>query len=143
MNLSLATLDRVPRTVARPAFDPRLLKPGILHLGVGNFHRAHQAVYTEDAIAMRGGDWGIVGVSLRRPDMPALLAPQDNLYTVETLGIERHVRVIGVVGRTLAAPDSRTELFGCFAAPGIRIVSLTITEKGYCLDGSGALAEDH
>ena len=143
MNLSLATLDRVSATVARPSFDPRQLKPGILHLGVGNFHRAHQAVYTEDAIARRGGDWGVVGVSLRRPDTPALLAPQDNLYTVETLGIERHVRVMGVIGRTLTAPDSRANLFGNFAQPGIRVVSLTITEKGYCLDGSGALAEDH
>jgi fructuronate reductase len=143
MNLTLATLDRLPRTVARPTFDPPTLKPGILHLGVGNFHRAHQAVYTEDAIAKRGGDWGIVGVSLRRPDVPALLQPQDNLYTVEMLGAERHVRVVGVIGRTLTAPQSRTELFGHFSAPHIRIVSLTITEKGYCLDGTGALAEDH
>ena len=143
MNLSLATLDRVPLTVARPAFDPRRLKPGILHLGVGNFHRAHQAVYTEDAITKRGGDWGIVGVSLRRPDIPALLTPQDNLYAVETLGTERHVRVMGVIGHTLTAPDSRAELFGHFSAPHIRIVSLTITEKGYCLDGTGVLAEDH
>jgi fructuronate reductase len=143
MNLSLATLDRVPRNIARPSFDPRRLKTGILHLGVGNFHRAHQAIYTEDAIAKRGGDWGIVGVSLRRPDMPALLTPQDNLYTVETLGVERHLRVMGVIGRTLTAPESRAELFGHLSAPHLRIVSLTITEKGYCLDGSGALAEDH
>src|SRR5215472_15354470 len=128
MNLSLATLDRVPRTVARPAFDPRLLKPGILHLGVGNFHRAHQAVYTEDAIARRGGDWGIVGVSLRRPDVPALLGPQDNLYTLETLGETRDLRVIGVIGRTLTAPEARSELFSHFASAAIRIMSLTITE---------------
>ena len=143
MKLSLATLDQVPRSIARPAFDPRRLKPGILHLGVGNFHRAHQAVYTEDAIAKRGGDWGIIGVSLRRPDVPALLQPQDNLYAVEMLGTERHVRVMGILGRTLTAPESRAELFGYFAAPNISIVSLTITEKGYCLDGTGALAEDH
>ena len=96
MPLSLKTLDRLPPAIARPRFDPRALKPGILHLGVGNFHRAHQAVYTEDAIAKRGGDWGIVGVSLRRPDMPQLLAPQDNLYTVETLAAERSLRVMGV-----------------------------------------------
>lgn len=142
-NLSLAALDQVPASVARPAFDPRSLKAGILHLGVGNFHRAHQAVYTEDAIAKRGGDWGIVGVSLRRPDVPALLQPQDNLYSVETLGRERHVRVMGVIGRTLTAPESRAELFAQFSAPNIRVVSLTITEKGYCLDSAGALAEDH
>lgn len=142
-HLTLAALDRIPASVARPAFDPRALTAGILHLGVGNFHRAHQAVYTEDAIARHGGNWGIVGVSLRRPDVPALLQPQDNLYSVETLGQERHVRVMGVIGRTLTAPDSRAALFANFAAPNIRVVSLTITEKGYCLDSPGALAEDH
>ncbi len=143
MNLSLATLDHVPRSVARPAFDPRSLKSGILHLGVGNFHRAHQAVYTEDAIAKRGGDWGIVGVSLRHPDIPSRLAPQDNLYTVETLGTERRLRVMGVIRHTLTAPGARDELLRRFASSAIRIVSLTVTEKGYCLDSSGALAEDH
>ena len=67
--LSLATLDRVPPAVARPAYDPRSVGTGIVHLGIGAFHRAHQAIYTDDALAQKGGAWGICGVSLRSPDV--------------------------------------------------------------------------
>lgn len=139
MRLSLAALDRLPRNIARPAFDPRTLRCGILHLGVGNFHRAHQAVFTEDAMAKAGGDWGIIGVSLRRPDTANLLDPQDGLYTVETLGEEKSWRVIGALRRVLVAPapGAGRELFAAFADPNIHIVTLTITEKGYGLSADG------
>ncbi|HYT96952.1 MAG TPA: mannitol dehydrogenase family protein, partial [Casimicrobiaceae bacterium] len=63
--LSLATLDRVPPAVARPAYDPRSVAIGIVHLGIGAFHRAQTAVFSDDALAIERADWGICGVSLR------------------------------------------------------------------------------
>ena len=65
MRLSLETLAEVPASVARPGYDASAIRSGVVHLGVGAFHRAHQAVYTDDAIAAAGGNWGIVGVSMR------------------------------------------------------------------------------
>ena len=79
--LSEATFARLPSTV-RPACRRQDLSCGIVHLGVGAFHRAHQAVYTELALEQASGPWGICGVSLRRPEMRDRLAPQDGLYTV-------------------------------------------------------------
>ena len=93
--LSEATLPRLPAGVARPAYDRSRLKPGILHIGPGAFHRAHQCVFTEDAMAATGGDWGVIGVSLRSPALRDALGPQDELYAVETLG--GGVRVMGVL----------------------------------------------
>ena len=84
--LNAAALARLPAAIARPAFDPARLKSGIVHLGIGAFHRAHQAVFTEDAIEAAGGDWGIIGASLKQPGVPDTLAAQDSLYTVEILG---------------------------------------------------------
>ena len=63
--LSLGTLAALPEAVARPAYEPASVGIGIVHLGIGAFHRAHQAIYTDDALAQAGGDWGICGVSLR------------------------------------------------------------------------------
>lgn len=125
--------------VRRPAIDVAGLRCGIVHLGVGAFHRAHQAVFTEDAIAQAGGDWGIVGVSLRRPDVPDALAPQDGLYAVETLAAERGYRIVGALRRTLGAPRSPAEVLAALAAPTTHVVTLTVTEKGYGLDARGAL----
>ena len=65
MRLNLSNLPSLPATIQRPAFNPATLGIGIVHLGIGSFHRAHQAVYTDDAIAAAGGDWGICGVSLK------------------------------------------------------------------------------
>src|SRR5579863_5123617 len=87
----------LPANVGRPAFDPAKLKSGIVHLGIGAFHRAHQAVFTEDAIEAGGAEWGIVGASLRRADVPDALGRQDCLYTVERLGEAARYRVIGAM----------------------------------------------
>ena len=81
--LSLATLATLPPTVARPDYDPRAVATGILHLGLGAFHRAHQAVYT-DAILATDPRWGICGVSLKTPRAIEPLAAQDGLYTLLT-----------------------------------------------------------
>ncbi len=76
-----ASLDRLPADIARPAYAFDQVGIGIVHLGIGAFHRAHQAIYTDDALAHAGGAWGICGVSLRSPDVRDRLAPQDGLYT--------------------------------------------------------------
>ena len=79
--LAHPTLATLPSTVARPSYDAAGLPVGIVHLGIGAFHRAHQAIYTDDAIAASGGAWGISGVSLRSPEVRDRMMPQDGLYT--------------------------------------------------------------
>ncbi|HEY1878611.1 MAG TPA: mannitol dehydrogenase family protein [Caulobacteraceae bacterium] len=139
--LSQATLSRLPAAIRRPAYDRERLKTGILHLGPGAFHRAHQNVFTEDAIAAAGGDWGVTGVSLRSAALSEALAPQDGLYAVETLG--EGVRVVGVVKRVLFAPASPGRVLAAFADPNIHVVTLTITEAGYALAPDGKLDLAH
>ncbi len=133
--LSLATIARAPAEVARPGFDPRSLAVGIVHLGIGAFHRAHQAVYTQAALGSDPSPWGIVGVSMRRPDIRRILARQDGLYTVVERG-EDGVRrtIVGTVRELLVAPENPTAVVARIAAPTTHIVTLTVTEKGYCLD---------
>jgi fructuronate reductase len=129
--LSLATLQQLPRQVA-PRVDPSALPVGIVHLGIGAFHRAHQAVYTEDAIAAAGGEWGICGVSQRSPSVVEQLAPQDGLYTLaQRDGDGERLRVIGAVRELLWARQDGDQVLGRIAAPSTRLVTLTVTEKGY------------
>lgn len=135
--LSFSTLAELPDSVRQPAFPPEALASGILHLGIGAFHRAHQAVYTEDAIEVAGGGWGIVGVSMRQATVATTLAEQDGLYTVETRDQEASYRVIGCVRRTLTLPREPEAVAKTLAHPAIHIVSLTVTEKGYCLTEDG------
>jgi fructuronate reductase len=137
--LSLASLAQVPSAVRRPRYDPARLGVGILHLGLGAFHRAHQAPYTEDAIEAQGGDWGICAVSLRRPDSPRALAAQDGLYTLEVRGERVEHRIIGAIRRTATATLEPQALLGVFADPNVHVLTLTVTEKGYALDGAGEL----
>ena len=141
MRLNAAVM--LPAAVHRPSFDPAVLKCGIVHLGIGAFHRAHQAVFTEDAVAAQGGDWGIIGASLQRPDVPDALGAQDGLYAVETLGNDAHYRVMGIIREALFAPRDRDRLLAALAAPSIRAVTLTLSEKGYCLDADGVLDLTH
>ncbi len=143
MRLSDAALAALPAEVRHPDYDRAALKPGILHLGIGAFHRAHQAVFTEDAIRKAGGNWGIIGASLQRPDVPDALAAQDCLYTVETLGAAASHRVMGVMKAALFAPRDAQALRAALAAPAIHAVTLTLSEKGYCLDGRGDLDLAH
>jgi fructuronate reductase len=109
---------------------------GIVHLGIGNFHRAHQALYTEEAMLAHGGDWGICGVTLQGDvtKRDALMA-QDGLYSVVERGPDG-VRVIvaRAVKEVLAMPFDRARLLELLTDARVRIVSLTVTEKGYCRD---------
>jgi fructuronate reductase len=139
--LSEATLSRAAGDVERPRHDRRAMLPGIVHLGLGAFHRAHQAVYTEDCLAAGETGWGIVGVSLRRPDMRDALEPQDALYTLATRdGTGERLRVMGALAGIVVAPEAPERLMQAMVDPRVRIVSLTVTEKGYTADmASGRL----
>ncbi|WP_248304661.1 mannitol dehydrogenase family protein [Breoghania sp. L-A4] len=125
-------------------YDRPSVTPGIVHLGVGAFHRAHMAAYIDDLLS---GDpsWGIVGASLRRPDTLRALAPQDFLYTLVTRsGSETKCRVIGALIGVLHSGSRHRELLRTMTDPRTRIVSLTITEKGYCHDpATGRLSLAH
>lgn len=141
--LSLASLGQASaqQGVTGPAVDPRSLDIGIIHLGVGAFHRAHQAVYTEDAAAAAGDTrWGILGVTGRSRKVADQLQPQDGLYSVLTRSeASQSLRIIGSM-RSVASPDTDTGLvLKTLAAPTTSIVSLTITEKGYPRTASGGL----
>lgn len=143
--LSSAALAGLPAGVERPGYDRGKVRIGIVHLGLGAFHRAHQAVMTQAALAAGDLAWGIAGVSLRSPETRDALAPQDGLYTVATRdGAGDRFAVIGAIARMLVAPEDPAAVLDLMAARDTRIVSLTVTEKGYChLPATGALDEAH
>jgi fructuronate reductase len=120
-------------------------KVGIVHLGLGAFFRAHGAVYIEEAMAASGGDWGILGVSLQRPDVRDALEPQGGVYTALELGpTGASPRLVSSITGVLVAPEDPGRVLLAMADPAIKIVSLTITEKGYChAPATGRLNLDH
>ena len=129
--LGLDALAALPPQL-RPRVDPRSLAVGIVHLGIGAFHRAHQAVYTEDAIAAAGGDWGICGVTQRSRTVVDQLAPQDGLYTLAQRGGNgERLRVVGSVRELRWAQADPEGLLERIAAPATRVITLTVSEKGY------------
>jgi fructuronate reductase len=149
MRLRLQALSSLPGRVLRPAYDPLAVATGIVHLGIGAFHRAHQAVYTDAAISGNGGDWGICGVSLKSPAVRDQLAPQDGLYAVRSVSqagdtwraelgdtwraeLNDTWRVVGSVREVLFAPEQMADVIARIARAETRIVSMTVTEKGYC-----------
>ena len=106
--------------------------PGIVHLGLGNFHRAHQAVYTDSAIEAHGGDWGIIGVSNRSSAIADALRAQDMLYTVVEISPEGSAfSVPRVHSEAFTAAGNPERLRAAIGAAQTRIVSLTVTESGY------------
>ena len=137
--LNRANLSRLRPPVLAPGFDVADVTPGIVHLGLGGFHRAHMARYTHRLMEQDTGarQFGIIGAGLREADEPLLetLHAQDGLYTlVERSGTEEVVSVVGsLAGLAYGGADSRVVL-DAVAKPGIRIVSLTVTENGYCLN---------
>lgn len=142
--LSNASLDALPNLAARPAYDREAVKTGVVHLGIGAFHRAHQAVVFDDALASGDLRWGVLGASLRSPGVRNQLNPQDGLYSVVVReGESRDVRVIGAIRSVLAAPEDPAALVAAMADADVHIVTLTVTEKGYKLDpASGVLVTD-
>ena len=139
--LSSETLWALGPEVAVPRYDRAAITPGIVHIGVGGFHRAHQAVYTDDLLVQGlASEWGICGVGLRPEDraMHDALVPQGCLYTLMTRDAAGDAaRVIGSLVRYLYAPNNVRAVRDVLASPQTRIVSLTITEGGYSLDAAG------
>ena len=144
----LPLLREAPADIGVPRYDRRLVTPGIVHIGVGGFHRAHEAVYLDDLMAQAlGREWGICGVGLRPADkaMRNALIPQDCLYTVVARSAEGDAaRVVGSLVRYLFAPEETEAVLDALAAPQTRIVSLTITEGGYNFNqATGAFNAEH
>ncbi|WP_134678721.1 mannitol dehydrogenase family protein [Paracoccus ravus] len=141
----LSSQSVLPDTVAAPEFDRATLLPGILHLGFGAFHRAHQAVYTQRALNLDPEAWGIIAVNLRSASPIRELEAQDGLYTVITRGPDGDsAEVIGVTEDWLCAASDLSALLDHLADPAIRIVTLTVTEKAYGVDpASGGLDPAH
>jgi fructuronate reductase len=140
MRLSDSTLDRLPADIARFGYDRTAQNIGIVHFGIGAFHRAHQAWYTDLAMDAGERDWAITGVSLRSETVARQLNPQDGLYSLtERAGETAATRVIGSVREALVAASDREAIVTRIAAPECRIVSFTVTEKGYARAADGAL----
>lgn len=140
MRLSQATLPGLAAHVQRPDYDWQAQRAGIVHFGIGAFHRAHQAAYTDAAMAAGDRDWRITGVSLRSGDVAAQLNPQDGLYTLaERSGAVARTRLIGSVGGVIFAPRDPAGVIAALADTHTRIVSFTVTEKGYVRSADGSL----
>ncbi|HEY0208705.1 mannitol dehydrogenase family protein [Acerihabitans sp.] len=142
-NLATQTLTA---GVRRPGYDRGLLKSRIVHIGFGAFHRAHQAVMTDRVLNRVGGDWGICEVGLHSAGLLRALRAQDHLFTVlEKDGNGRQAHIIGAVRESVIAADQGIDaVLEKLAEPQVAIVSLTITEKGYCIEpGSGELDRSH
>jgi fructuronate reductase len=140
--LGLASLHAVERRL-QPRIEPSRLEVGIVHLGIGSFHRAHQAVYTEDALAISPtNQWGICGVTQRSAAVADALIPQDCLYSVLERDREHtSLRVIGTVREVLSAPAQPEMVVRRLAATATKVVTITVTEKGYrCDPATGRLA---
>ncbi len=129
------SMHLVPAAVRRPAYDRAQLRISMAHVGVGAFHRCHQAEHTEDAIEAGSTECGVVGINLR----PTLLVPslglQDGLYS-RTLreGDSAETRVIGCIRQVVDADKDVEGAVAALASPTISVTTMTITEKGYCPD---------
>jgi fructuronate reductase len=143
MRLSSTNIGALPPRIARPTYHPTAQKSGIVHFGIGAFHRAHMAVYTDDAMNAGEGDWGIKGVSLRSASVAEQMNPQDGLYTVTVRSAAgSKVRLIGAVQRVIVAQQGPEAVVAAIASPDTQIISFTITEKGYCRAADGSLDLD-
>jgi fructuronate reductase len=140
VRLAPETLDRLPKDIARFDYDRARQGIGIVHFGLGAFHRAHQAWYTD--LAMSGDDrgWGIAGVSLRSGAVARRLNPQGALYTLTQRGKgEARTRVIGSLREALVGAADGARIVERIAALECRIVSFSVTEKGYARAPDGKL----
>jgi len=145
--LSRGILADVPRSVRRPQYDREKLTIGMAHIGVGAFHRCHQAEFVDDMLEAQFGPWGVLGVNLKAPRLADLFAPQDCLYS-RTLrqDARAETRIIGALRQVIDVEDhsSAEAAVGALGEPSIRVATITVTEKGYCLTPStGALDLDN
>ena len=135
MRLSKNSLSQLPATVSRPTYDRSKVTGSIVHLGIGAFHRAHQAMFTEAVLSSGDLQWGIVGAGVISAEMKNALLPQDCLYTLAEMGADSEkVKVIGSIVEVLGGVEDSQALLARMSDIGTRIVSITVTEKGYYLD---------
>ncbi|MGY2085376.1 mannitol dehydrogenase family protein [Blastococcus sp. SYSU DS0539] len=141
--LSRTTLAALPEVVRRPAYDRAAAGSGVVHLGVGAFHRSHQAVYFDRLLALGHAEWGITGVGVLAADRPlhTALRAQDGLYTVVLKAADGSIEptVVGSLLELLLLDDDPDAVLAAMAAPETRLVSMTITEGGYSTDKSTGL----
>lgn len=133
--LNQQTLTQLAAHVDVPSYDRSTLVPAVVHIGVGGFHRAHQALYFEELAEQGETGWGLVGVGLRRPAMGEVLNAQDGLFTVVERSSERErARVIGCMVAYHYAPDDPSAVLDALSDPRTQLVTLTITGGGYDID---------
>lgn len=145
MTRTLSAETQLPSNVAQPGYDRSELRPGILHFGLGAFHRAHQGVYTQRALQSEFGPWGIVAVNLRSPEPVEALVAQDGLYSITVRDSEGDTsEVVGATVDWLCAATDRERVLTYLASPFIHVVTLTVSEKAYGLHPStGGLDKAH
>lgn len=131
--LDATLLHTLPTAVRRPGYDRSTLRVGMAHIGVGAFHRCHQAEFTDDALEARFDRWGVVGINIRPPRLADTLGRQDGIYT-RLLRDGDHVdaRVIGCLVAVVDAQDDGVAAVSVLASPDVDVVTITATEKGYC-----------
>lgn len=132
--LSESNLPRAGSEVDVFSYTRNKISSGIVHFGVGNFHRTHQAIYCENLLCQGEKKWGITGVSMRSPKMRDALSPQDYLYTQVNLGDEPSYRIVGAINTILVASEDPEAVIDAVAAPSTQLVTTTITEKAYYLE---------
>lgn len=141
-------LSELPGSILRPGYDRRAVRAGIAHIGVGGFHRAHQAIYLDRCLTRPGHEaWGLCGINLLPQDaaMAAVMKRQDGLYTVTEMAPDgtHRTHLVEAMVEYLYAPDDPEAVLARLSHPDIRIVSLTITEGGYLLDEQGRFKLEH
>jgi len=136
------TLPHAPAEVLGPQYDRASTRIGVVHFGPGAFHRAHQAAYF-DRLLERDTGRAICGVSLKTASVRDALTPQDGLYTLVELDEAPTVRVVGAIRELLVATEDPAAVSRRLCAPDTSLITITVTEKGYCLDGGGELDFEH
>ncbi len=140
--LSISTLPQLDDATSTPKYDLAQTDVGIVHIGPGAFHRAHQAYYTEKALEY-GGNWRIHGVSMRSGTLKEALSSQDNLYTLRIVDNEPETHIIGAIKTLSTLSEDRESVVEALANEQTKIITLTVTEKGYCLNAQGNLDTEH
>ena len=136
MRISEKTLSQLPASVSKPGYDRSKVIGSIVHLGIGAFHRAHQAMFTDAALTATGDlAWGLVGAGVISADMKNALMPQDGLYALAEMGAgSENIKVIGSIVDVFGGAEDADKLLAKMSDVSTRIVSITVTEKGYYLD---------
>lgn len=134
-------LSNTSTTLKSPDYSPPEI--GIVHIGPGAFFRGHQAWYTHQAMSLSGGDWGISCVSMNSTQVADALNPQDGLYTLAVINEQTDYEVISSVQEVLVLKAQYEKIIDRLVSPNTKFVTLTITEKGYCLDVNGELDMAH